>query len=127
LSGLGEAGNTLQKGFNDPGVNQVLLPFLLNGIIPFFYPLACSKSRRCIGRAEGSCFESVLDLINQLSVQFQKTFDGKKVKSDNPTHKEALLYLLLSQTSCFRYWREDLWTDYPKEICRRGLDLLKCS
>jgi hypothetical protein len=30
-------------------------------------------------------YESVLDPINQLSVQFHKTFDGEKVKSDNPT------------------------------------------
>jgi hypothetical protein len=40
-------------------------------------------------------YESVLDPINQLSVQFHKTFDGKKVKSGNPTYKETLLYLLL--------------------------------
>jgi hypothetical protein len=72
-------------------------------------------------------YESVLDPTNQLSGQFHKTFDGKKVKSDDPTYKEALLYLLLSQTSCFRYWRENLWTDYAKEICRRGLDLLESS
>jgi hypothetical protein len=43
LSGLGEAGNTLQKGFNDPGVNQVLLPHLLNGIVPFSYPYGTLK------------------------------------------------------------------------------------
>ena len=41
-------------------------------------------------------YESGLDPINQLSVQFHKTFDGKKVKSDNPTYKEALLIF------CFR-------------------------
>ena len=70
-------------------------------------------------------YESVLNPINQLSVQFPKTFDGKKVKSDNPTYKEALLYPLLSKTSCFRYWRKHLWIDYAKDICRRGLDLLK--
>jgi hypothetical protein len=59
--------------------------------------IAYSKSRRCnVGRAEGSCYESVLDPINQLSMQFQITFDGKKVESDNPTYKEALLYLMLS-------------------------------
>ena len=53
-------------------------------------------------------YESVLDPINELSVQFPKTFDGKKVKSTNPTYKETLLYLLLSQTSCVPYWRENL-------------------
>jgi len=72
-------------------------------------------------------YESVLDPINQLSAQFHKTYDGKKVRPDNPVYKEALLYLLLSQTSCFRYWGQGLWTDYAKEICRRGIELLKSA
>ncbi len=42
-----------------------------------------------------------------------------------PTYKKALLYLLLSQTSCFRYWGTGVWTDYAKEICRRGMEALK--
>ena len=33
-------------------------------------------------------------------------------------------YLLLSQTSCFRYWGEGIWTEYAKEICRRGMEAL---
>lgn len=70
-------------------------------------------------------YESVLDPINQLSVAFHKRFDGRNVDPQSGEYKEALLYLLLSQTSCFRYWGQGLWTDYAKEICRRGLAILK--
>ncbi len=67
-------------------------------------------------------YEDVLDPIACLSVMFHQRFDA----SDQPSHKyqEALLYLLLSQTSCFRYWGHGIWTDYAKEICRRGMAVL---
>jgi hypothetical protein len=26
---------------------------------------------------------------------------------------------MASQTSCYRYWGQGLWTDYGREICRR--------
>ena len=71
-------------------------------------------------------YKSVLDPINSLSVLFHERFDREK-DPDNPRYKKALLYLLLSQTSCFRYWGEGLWTDYAREICRRGLECLKSS
>ena len=41
------------------------------------------------------------------------------------SYKEALLYLLLSQTSCFRYWGQGVWTDYAKELCRRGMEAIE--
>lgn len=72
-------------------------------------------------------YENVLDPINQLSVAFHRAYDGKKVKPDDPVYREALLYLLLSQTSCFRYWGQGLWTDYAREICRRGIEILRSA
>jgi hypothetical protein len=30
------------------------------------------------------------------------------------------LYNLLLQTSCFRYWGQGAWTDYARELYRRG-------
>ncbi len=66
-------------------------------------------------------YEDVLDPVNKLSAAFHaKVGDGKK-PADTKKYREALLYLLLSQTSCFRYWGTGLWTDYAKEICRRGM------
>jgi hypothetical protein len=31
-----------------------------------------------------------------------------------------LYYLLMSQTSCYRYWGEGAFTEYAKELIRRG-------
>ncbi len=64
-------------------------------------------------------YESVLDPMNKLSVAFHSKYD-KKGPSSDPQYNEALLYLLLSQTSCFRYWGEGVWIEYAKELCRRG-------
>jgi hypothetical protein len=70
-------------------------------------------------------YESVLDPINRLSAEFHAKFDGKKVDCGNRIYRESLLYLLLSQTSCFRYWGQGVWTDYAREICRRGFEAIK--
>jgi hypothetical protein len=70
-------------------------------------------------------YENVLDPVNQLSAAFHQKFDHKKDLAASPVYQEALLYLLLSQTSCFRYWGQGIWTDYAREICRRGMDALK--
>ena len=70
-------------------------------------------------------YESVLDPINKLSVAFHEKFDSKKEPWTNAYYQEALTYLLVSQTSCFRYWGTGMWTDYAQEICRRGMNVLK--
>ena len=69
-------------------------------------------------------YENVLNPINKLSVMFHRKFDGKSADTKDPAYREALLYLLLSQSSDFRYWGQGLWTDYAKEICRRGMEAL---
>jgi hypothetical protein len=69
-------------------------------------------------------YENVLDPINRLSVEFHKKIDGHKKIDHGFAYQKALLYLLLSQTSCFRYWGHGVWTDYAKEICRRGNEAL---
>jgi len=70
-------------------------------------------------------YEDVMDPVNQLSAAFHRAIDGKEIRTDSKKYREALLYLLLSQTSCFRYWGTGLWTEYAKEICRRGNEALK--
>ncbi len=70
-------------------------------------------------------YEDVLDPINRLSVAFHKKYDGETIDTKDPAYEQALLYLLLSETSCFRYWGQGIWTDYAKEICRRGMEALK--
>jgi ligand-binding sensor domain-containing protein len=51
-------------------------------------------------------------------------FDNKKIDPMDINYRRSLLYLLLSQTSCFRYWGSGIWTDYAKEITRRGMEAL---
>jgi hypothetical protein len=70
-------------------------------------------------------YEDIMDPIIRLSAAFHKKFDKKDTDKNSPGYKKALLYLLLSQTSCFRYWGTGIWTDYAKEICRRGMEALK--
>ncbi|MBF0483508.1 MAG: glycosyl hydrolase family 57 [Candidatus Omnitrophica bacterium] len=70
-------------------------------------------------------YEHVLDPINQLSAAFHEKCDNITIDPNSHTYREALLYLLLSQTSCFRYWGAGIWTEYAKEICRRGFEALK--
>ncbi len=70
-------------------------------------------------------YGDVLDPMNALSAAFHRKYDGKKTDPQDPVYQESLLYLLLSQTSCFRYWGEGAWTEYAKEICRRGIESLE--
>jgi hypothetical protein len=74
-------------------------------------------------------YENVLEPMNKLSAMFHAKFD-KLVEQDasvtkREDYQEALLYNFLVQTSCFRYWGQGTWTDYARELYRRGEELLK--
>jgi hypothetical protein len=70
-------------------------------------------------------YENVLTPMNQLSVEFHQTLSGKRVDQNSGAYRNALFHLLVSQTSCFRYWGQGIWTDYAREICRRGSEILR--
>jgi hypothetical protein len=70
-------------------------------------------------------YESVLDPMNQLSVEFHKRLDGVALDRRSHAYRNALFHLLSSQTSCYRYWGQGRFTDMAREICRRGLDILR--
>ncbi|MDD3296308.1 MAG: glycosyl hydrolase family 57 [Candidatus Omnitrophica bacterium] len=70
-------------------------------------------------------YKDVIGPINSLSIAFHKKADKLKFKRDDEIYRQALTYLLLSQTSCFRYWGSGIWTEYAKEICRRGQEIIK--
>ncbi|MDR0331709.1 MAG: hypothetical protein LBH93_08390 [Chitinispirillales bacterium] len=69
-------------------------------------------------------YQNVLDPINQLSAKFAQKVLNSKVSTDEHRYRNALYYLLVSQTSCFRYWGQGVWTDYAREICRRGMEIV---
>jgi len=73
-------------------------------------------------------YGDVMDPILRLSVQFHQRWDGAGEEARRePGYRLSLLYLLLSQTSCFRYWGHGFWTDIAQEICRRGFESLAGS
>jgi hypothetical protein len=66
----------------------------------------------------------------ELSNLFHQKFDNLLLNSSatvtkQDDYRQALLYNLLLQTSCFRYWGQGAWTDYAREIYQRGKDLIK--
>ena len=69
-------------------------------------------------------YENVLDPMNKLSAQFHEKLDGRSVDRRGQPYRNALFHLLTAETSCYRYWGQGRWTDYAKEICRRGADVL---
>jgi hypothetical protein len=70
-------------------------------------------------------YADVMDPVLRLSARFHERWDqaGDDARTQ-PAYRRALLHLLLSQTSCFRYWGHGWWTDVAQEICRRGLESL---
>lgn len=74
-------------------------------------------------------YENVLEPMNQLSAMFHQKYDALIDRDpaivETPEYQEALLYVLLVETSCFRYWGQGTWTDYARELYRRGEALLK--
>ena len=81
-------------------------------------------------------YQNVTTPLNQLSQSFHETIDPLvQVESQSPSnegqpltqqrrYRNALMHNLLLQTSCFRYWGQGTWTDYAREIYRRGTEIL---
>jgi hypothetical protein len=63
--------------------------------------------------------------MEEASARFCEKVLGAGVSTSAPGYREALYYLLMSQTSCFRYWGEGTWTDYGRELCRRVIDIIE--
>ncbi len=74
-------------------------------------------------------YENVLTPMNQLSARFHERFDllvqSDRAITQTHAYREALLYNLVLQTSCFRYWGQGTWTDYARQICDRGMTILE--
>lgn len=74
-------------------------------------------------------YENVLEPMNQLSAAFHKKYDPLVQQDSSVTqqsdYQQALLYNLLLQTSCFRYWGQGSWTDYARQLYCHGKALLE--
>lgn len=90
-------------------------------------------------------YEGVLNPMNQLSALFHQTVDplvnaesagNQAARGARPPggsiarqyrYRNALLHNLLLQSSDFRYWGQGRWTDYAREIHRRGEAILRAD
>ncbi len=67
-------------------------------------------------------YGNVLGPVEQASALFAEKTRGAVTSEQR--YRNALFHLLLTQTSCFRYWGTGVWTDYARELCRRVSDIL---
>ena len=69
-------------------------------------------------------YAELLEPLQVLSVRFHSLCDPRLASdpsfSRTPAYQNALLHLLLLETSCFRYWGQGTWTEYARELHRRG-------
>jgi hypothetical protein len=65
-------------------------------------------------------YESVLGPMEKVSALFYEKVLKPGIPANDPRYQKALFHLLSSQTSCYRYWGQGIWTDYGREICRRA-------
>lgn len=72
-----------------------------------------------------SGYEDVLQPMEKASVMFEQKVNEKNMPADDHRFRSALYHLLLSQTSCYRYWGEGVWTDRGREICRRAMAIVE--
>ncbi|HSB81811.1 MAG TPA: glycosyl hydrolase family 57 [Candidatus Methylomirabilis sp.] len=68
-------------------------------------------------------YENVLGPMESVSALFAEKALGKVPTSEH-RYRNALFYLLTTQTSCYRYWGQGIWTEYARELCRRTSDIL---
>jgi len=70
-------------------------------------------------------YESLLGPMERASAHFHEKVLKADIPTSDPRYRNALFHLLCSQTSCYRYWGEGIWTDYGKELCRRTEAILE--
>jgi len=69
-------------------------------------------------------YENVLGPMEAVSALFAETVLKTGIATSDPRYRNALFHLLVTQTSCFRYWGQGIWTDYGRELCRRATEIL---
>lgn len=74
-------------------------------------------------------YASIIGSMEHLSARFHQAIKRVPVAQQaqlamNTHYQHALLYNLVLQTSCFRYWGQGEWTDYAQAIYQRGCQLV---
>jgi hypothetical protein len=69
-------------------------------------------------------YENVIGPMEKASSHFFEKVIRPAIPTSEGRFRNALFYLLCSQTSCYRYWGQGVWTDYGRELCRRLEEIL---
>jgi hypothetical protein len=69
-------------------------------------------------------YERLVGPMEELSSLFYEKVLKPGVPTGEYRYRKALFHLLVSQTSCYRYWGQGIFVDYGREICRRGSEIL---
>jgi len=69
-------------------------------------------------------YDALLGPMERVSSLFYEKVLTPGIPTTDPRYRNALFHLLISQTSCYRYWGQGLWVDYGREICRRATEIL---
>jgi len=69
-------------------------------------------------------YENVLGPMEEVSALFNEKILVPGLPTGELRYRNALFHLMSSQTSCYRYWGQGLWTDYGRELCRRATEIL---
>ncbi len=69
-------------------------------------------------------YDHVLGPMEEVSALFAERVLDCHASTSDYRFRNALFHLLMSQTSCYRYWGEGAWTEYGKELCRRAKEIL---
>jgi hypothetical protein len=69
-------------------------------------------------------YENLLIPMRRASSEFHERVLRRDMATSDPRYRRALFHLLISETSCYRYWGEGLWTDYGAELARRARDII---
>ncbi len=69
-------------------------------------------------------YENVLKPMDKVSSLFNEKMLQANIPTSDARFRNALFHMLCSQTSCYRYWGQGLWTDYCREICRRAEEIM---
>ena len=70
-------------------------------------------------------YDNVLGPMEHASSLFNEKVLKRKAATGEARYRNALFHLLCSQTSCYRYWGQGLWTDYGRELCRRATEVVQ--
>ena len=67
-------------------------------------------------------YESLLGPMERSSSLFYEKVLKPGLARSDVRFRNALFHLLCSQTSCYRYWGQGIWTDYGAELARRACE-----